>query len=147
MAFLDVVILPCSRSDGLSWRRHQFALRTLWVVTSIFQFLTSLTLDVVTLKLVMSSPSVIFKVFWDFVVFRTFSLRKRPKMLLLWFSPQKCLKWEKKRLWVKSKPKTYELGLKPTPKNVTFFVSSKTRPNPNPLTSNAIIVPCYYYYY
>ena len=67
-----------------------------------------------------------FRVFWDFVVFRTFSLRKRPKMLLLWFSLQKYLKWEKKRLWVKSNQIIYELGLKRPPKSVTFFVSSNT---------------------
>ena len=94
-----------------------------WVTSNFF---TSLVPDVVMLELVTPSPSVHFRVFWDFVVFRTFSLQKRPKMLLLWFSSQKYLKWEKKRLWVKSDQIIYELGLKLTPKNVTFFVSSNT---------------------
>ena len=67
-----------------------------------------------------------FRVSWDFFIFRTFSLQKRPKVLLLWFPLQKHLKWEKKRLWVKSNQIIYELGLKQNPKNVTFFVSSGT---------------------
>ena len=75
---------------------------------------------------VTSSPPVHFRVFWVFVVFRPFSLQKRPKLHLLRFSPPKYLKWEKKRLWVKSDHIMYELGLKRTPKNVTFFLSSNT---------------------
>ena len=75
---------------------------------------------------VTASPSVHFRVFWVFVVFRPFSLQKRLKPLLLWFSPPKYLKWEKKRLWVKSTHIMHELGLKRTLKNVTFFLSSNT---------------------
>ena len=114
-AYSDAVtksVSKCQKPSGPSW------------VTS--NFFTSLVHDVVTLKPVTPSPSMIFRVFWDLVVFHTFSLRKRPKMLLLWFSPQKYLKWEKKRVWVKSNQITYELGPKLTPKNVTFFVSSNT---------------------
>ena len=110
--FPDVVSKLGQKLSGPSW------------VTS--NFFTSFVPDVVTLKLVTPSPSVHFRVFWDFVVFRTFSLRKRPKMLLMWFSRQKYLKWEKKLLWVKSDQIIYDLGLKQTPKNVTFFVSSNT---------------------
>ena len=73
---------------------------------------------------VTSSPPVYFRVFCVLVVFCPFSLQKRPKLHLLWFSPPKYLKWEKKRLWVKSDHIMYELGLKRTPKNVTFFISS-----------------------
>ena len=69
---------------------------------------------------------VYFRVFWVFVVFRLFSLQKRPKLHLLRFSPPKYLKCEKKRLWVKSNHKMYELGLKRTLKNVTFFRLSNT---------------------
>ena len=75
---------------------------------------------------VTSSPQVHLRVFWVFVVFRPFSLQKRPKLLLLRFSPPKYLKCEKKRLWVKSDHLMYELGLKRTPKNVTFLLSSNT---------------------
>ena len=97
-----------------------------WVISKIFTWAAP---DIVTLKAVTPSHSVHlsdFPHFWDFVVFRTFSLQKRPKMLLLWFSPQKYLKWEKKQLWVKSDQIIYELELKRLPKIVTFFASSNT---------------------
>ena len=73
------------------------------------------------------SPSgdlVNFRVSWVFFIFRTFPLQKRPKMLLFRFPLQKHLKWQKKRLWVKTNHKIHKLGLKPTPKIVSFFVSS-----------------------
>ena len=87
-------------SKSCSWRRHVVA--------------------------VTSSPLVHFRVFWVFVVFRPFSLQKRPKLHLLRFSPPKYLKCEKKRLWVKSNHKMYELRLKRTLKNITFLLSSNT---------------------
>ena len=115
MASCDAVTnsAPLSQKlSGLSW--------------VIFQPRTSFLHDAVTRKPLTPSPRLNLRVFWDFVVFRTFSLRKRPKMLLLRFLLQKHLKWEKKRLWVKSNQIMHELGLKLTPKNITFFVSSNT---------------------
>ena len=108
----DAVTKPSQKPTGPSW--------------VFFIFFTCTTPDAVTLWTVTPSHTVHRMAFWDFVIFRTFSLQKRPKMLLLWFSPQKHLKWEKKWLWVKSNQITFELGLKMTPKNVTFFVSSNT---------------------
>ena len=123
----EVVTPPCVCCDGLVWRRHQFCFvkpKRFWLIMSNLptsDFTSSWCRHSLDSDAVTSSDSL---GFFDFVVFRTFSLRKRPKMLLLWFSPQKYLKWEKKRLWVKSNQIIYELELKLTPKNVTFFVSS-----------------------
>ena len=100
------------------WRRHQFSLlklfQTFWVQAVTLNFSLH---DAVTPCLTPSLRKVLvnFRVSWVFFIFRTFPLQKRPKVLLLQFPLQKHLKWEKKRLLVKSNHKMHNLRLKPTP--------------------------------
>ena len=128
--FLTPSLYIIWRRQVESWRRHLFSsvkhVISLWVQAVTLDFCLH---DAVRRLVLTPSPSldlVTFRFSWDFFIFRTFSLQKRPKALLFWFPLQKHLKWQKKRLWVKSNHKMHELGLKLTPKNITFFVSSNT---------------------
>ena len=116
--------------DGLLWRCHQFAsvkhVKSFWVqaVTLDFSLHDAVTPFVLTPSL--SFDLVNFRVFLRFRRFPHFFAPKTSKSAPFVISSPKTPKMRKERLWVKSNQIMHELGLKLTPKNVTFFVSSNT---------------------
>ena len=104
---LDLFVTPSYRNcSGPScvvglwrpwWRRQVTSLKILWIVTCIFHFhlfCNSWRRHVQRLDAVRYCSS---KEIWDFVVFFTFMLQKRPKCFLFQISLQKYLKWQKER--------------------------------------------------